>query len=76
MPQLNLYVDEATHQRIKKAAHASGMSLSKWVTEVVREKTASEWPPGVLALAGAWKHFPTIKKIRRTKAKDFPREAL
>ena len=76
MPQLNLYVDEATHQRIKQAAQSSGVSLSKWVTAVVREKTSGEWPPDVLALAGAWKDFPSLEQIRRSKGRDLPREKL
>lgn len=76
MPQLNLYVDEATHLRIKKAARSSGVSLSKWVAAVVREKTTSEWPPEVLALAGAWKGFPSLEQIRGSKGKDLPRETL
>ena len=54
MPQLNLYVDEATHLYIKRSAKASGVSLSKWVSAVVREKTAGEWPPEVLAPSGVW----------------------
>ena len=60
MPQLNLYVDDPTHQTIKAAAKAAGISLSKWVSNLVRERTADEWPPEVLALAGAWKDFPEI----------------
>jgi hypothetical protein len=76
MPQLNLYVDEATHRRIKKSAKASGVSLSKWVAACVREKTASEWPAEVLALSGAWKDFQALEDIRKTRGKDLPRETL
>ena len=76
MPQLNLYVDEATHLHIKRSAKASGVSLSKWVSAIVREKTASEWPAEVLALSGAWKDFPSLEEIRTTKGKDLPREAF
>ena len=76
MPQLNLYVDEATHLHIKRSAQASGVSLSKWVSAIVRDKTASEWPAGVLALSGAWKDFLSLEEIRRTKGKDLRRETL
>ena len=76
MPQLNLYVDEATHRQIKRSAKASGVSLSKWVSAIVREKTAGEWPAEVLALSGAWKDFPSLEEIRQTKGKDLPREAF
>ena len=76
MPQLNLYVDEATHLHIKRSAKASGVSLSKWVSALVREKTASEWPAEVLALSGTWKDFPSLKAIRKTRGKDLPRETF
>ncbi len=76
MPQLNLYVDEATHLHIKRSAKASGVSLSKWVSALVREQTASEWPPEVLALSGAWKDFPSLDAIRKTRGKDLPRETF
>ena len=76
MPQLNLYVDEPTHTRIKRAAKAAGMSLSKWVATVVSEKTATQWPAEVLALAGTWKDFPSLEEIRAGSGKDAPRETL
>ena len=76
VPQLNLYVDEATHVSIKQAAKAAGMSLSKWVSTLVRERTSSEWPPEVLALAGAWKDFPDPEELRKGYGVDLPRETL
>ena len=74
MPQLNLYVDDPTHQTIKAAAKAAGVSLSKWVSNLVRERTADEWPPEVLALAGAWKDFPGAEELRTGYGTDLPRE--
>ena len=76
MPQLNLYVDQTTHLQMKRSAKAAGVSLSKWVSAIVHEKTTSEWPADVLALAGAWKDFPSLEEIRKTKGKDLPREAF
>ena len=76
MPKLNLYVDKATHLHIKRSAKASGVSLSKWVSALVREKTAGEWPAEVLALSGAWKDFPSLGAIRKTRGKDLPRETF
>lgn len=76
MPQLNLYVDETTHLHIKRSAKASGVSLSKWVSDLVREKTAREWPAEVLALSGAWKDFPSLDDIRKTRGKDSLRETF
>ena len=76
MPQLNLYVDDPTHQTIKAAAKAAGVSLSKWVSNLVRERTSDEWPPEVLALAGAWKDFPDAKELRTGYGTDLPRETF
>ena len=76
MPQLNLYVDDPTHQTIKAAAKAAGVSLSKWVSNLVRERTSDEWPPEVLALAGAWKDFPDAEELRTGYGTDLPRETF
>lgn len=76
MPQLNLYVDESTHTRIRRAAEAAGMSLSKWVSTIVIEKTANQWPDEVLALAGAWNDFPSLKEVRAGAGQDAPRESF
>ena len=76
MPQLNLYVDKSTHTRIKRAAKAAGMSLSKWVATVVTENTAAQWPAEVLALAGTWKDFPSLEEMRAGDGQDAPRVKL
>ena len=76
MPQLNLYVDEPTHQSIKRAAKAAGVSISRWVGALVRERTAGEWPSEVLALAGAWRDFPDAEDLRAGYGRDLPRETF
>ena len=37
-PQLNLVLDPGLERAIKKAAEASGKSLSEWVRDALREK--------------------------------------
>ena len=76
MPKLNLYVDDSTHQTIKAAAKAAGVSRSKWVSNLVQERIAGEWPPEVLALAGVWKDFPDAEELRRGYGADLPRAAF
>lgn len=76
MPQRNLYVDESTHTRMRRAAEAAGMSLSKWVASMVIEKTANQWPDEVLALAGAWNDFPSLEEIRAGAREDALRESF
>ena len=74
MPQISLYLDDDTARRMKRAAKSAGLSQSRWVARLVRERTASEWPPSVVRLAGAWTDFPEAEELRRSLGTDLPRE--
>jgi hypothetical protein len=74
MAQVTLYLDRETASRTKKAAKAAGLSQSRWVAELVRQKTLGEWPRSVERLSGAWADAPTAQRLRRSKAKDAPRQ--
>lgn len=37
MPQISLYVDETTLQKIEHAAHQENVSISKWVSSKLKE---------------------------------------
>ncbi|MGH9360919.1 MAG: CopG family transcriptional regulator [Thermoanaerobaculia bacterium] len=76
MPQITLYLDAKTEMRMKAAAKAAGTSQSQWVGALIREKTASTWPPAVVALAGAWADEPFAEVPRRSATPDLPRELL
>ena len=76
MGQVTLYLDRETEAKVKAAAREAGVSLSRWVGEILRRRTASEWPASVARLAGAWKDFPTTKELRRGEGKDARREPL
>ncbi len=76
MPQVTLYLDDETQARMKAAAKAAGVSQGRWLAEVVRLKTASEWPAEVTALAGTWRDAPTAEVLRRRKVRDVRREPL
>jgi hypothetical protein len=54
MPQVTIYVDQETSRRMRAAAKAAGVSLSRWVSGLVKQRTAQEWPDSVRRLAGAW----------------------
>jgi len=75
VPQLTLYVDETTAQKIRARAAASGVSLSRWVADLVQERTATQWPAEVVALAGQWREAPDAKELRDVQGSDLPREA-
>jgi hypothetical protein len=76
MAQVTLYLDEETVERVRRAARASGLSQSRWLAELVREKTSRQWPDAVRELAGAWGDFPEADELRRPAGRDARRERL
>jgi hypothetical protein len=74
MGQVTLYLDNETEKKMKTAAGAAGVSNSRWVAGVIREKTADEWPRSIVELAGAWPEMPSLEEIRSTEGEDAPRE--
>ena len=76
MPQVTLYLDETTNARMRAAAKAAGLSQSKWLADVVRQRTATEWPAAVAELAGSWADALTVEALRRGKGRDARREPL
>jgi len=59
---------------MKEAAQAAGVSQSRWLAELIRERTANEWPQSVIDLAGAWADMPTAEELRQRHGEDVPRE--
>ena len=76
MGQVTLYLDKETEIRLRKAAKQEGLSVSKWVGDLIRRKTSREWPQEIADLAGAWSDFPTMDELRRNSTDDTPREPL
>ena len=58
VPQITLYLDDATQALVEQAALANGLSKSRWVSEIIRKYAAHEWPQACLALAGRFDDFP------------------
>lgn len=56
MPQLHLYVPDATAELLKRRAEERGLTLSKYLAEVVgKEINGGEWPEGYFEdVLGAW----------------------
>ncbi len=76
MGQITIYLDEATENRLKASARGTGLSVSRFIANLIQEKTATEWPPSVAALVGAWADFPEAEELRADLAHDEPREKL
>jgi hypothetical protein len=74
--QVTLYLDDETVERVRRAARASGLSRSRWLAQLVREKTAREWPAVVREMAGSYPDFPEAEELRRPAGRDVRRERL
>ncbi len=76
MGQVTIYIDAETEKKMIASARAAKVSRSKWITDVIREKVATEWPVSVRELAGAWEDFPMAEELRSDAGKDVAREEL
>ena len=56
MPQLHLYVPDTTAELLKRRAEERGLTLSKYLAEVVgKEVDDEEWPEGFFEdVLGSW----------------------
>ena len=76
MGQVTIYLDDENEKRVKAAAKAAGVPVSRWLATLVEEKTCNVWPEQVRQLAGAWLDFPDLTTIRQQNAKDSKRETI
>ena len=76
MGQVTIYLDSETEEKMINIVKKSGISKSKWITALIKEKTASTWPDHIFSLAGAWQDFPTAEEIRKGTGQDAKREPL
>lgn len=58
---------------MRAAVKASGLSLSKWLANMIKMKTETEWPEHILQLVGTWSDFPSAEEIRASIGADIPR---
>ena len=76
MGQVTIYLDPETEQKMQAMVKESGVSKSKWIANLIREKTTDVWPENIKQLAGAWKDLPTAEEIRKELGQDLERESL
>jgi hypothetical protein len=74
MAQVTIYLDDEVLALVKAATKISGISQSQWIAEAVRLRVKKEWPDSVVAMAGAWRDFPTAEEIRESQGPDSSRE--
>ncbi len=76
MGRVTVFLDAGTEEKMKTAAKAAGVSQSRWVADLIREKTATRWPDSIARLAGAWADFSTAEELRTGLGEDVSREPL
>ena len=76
MGQVTIYLDSKTEKKLLNIVKKSGISKSKWIADLIKEKTSQTWPEHILDLAGGWKDMPTAGEIRAGMGKDAKRESL
>ena len=65
MGRITIYLDADTERTLLHIIDKSSILKSKWIAELIREKTSNTWPENIKKLAGAWKDLPTIEEIRK-----------
>lgn len=76
MGQVTIYLNRDCERRLKQAAEEAGVPVSRWVAEVIEEKTRTDWPASIKELAGSWDEFPSAEALRDTSGSDAQREPL
>ena len=76
MGQITIYLDSEIEKKMNNVVKKSGISKSKWISNLIKEKTASSWPDNIIELAGAWSDIPTAEEIREGLGDDVEREPL
>ena len=67
MAQLSLYVDDASMERLRRSAQASGCSLSKYVGSLLADDTVSSGYP-----AGYFKLYGRLRDVDLERPADAP----
>ena len=76
MGQVTIYIDGDTEKKMMASVKAAKVSKSKWITDIIREKVATEWPASVRELVGVWEDFPSVNELRSGIGEDAKREDL
>jgi len=82
MSQVTIYMDDDAIALAKNSATAAKTSLSRWLTGLVKEKTAAQtnqgWPADFWDMAGAWSEsdFPDVTPMRANETPQAPRESF
>lgn len=59
MPQMHFYVPDAMAKQLRARARAQGLSVSRYLADVVRHELGAGWPEGFFEeVVGGWQGKP------------------
>jgi len=71
MGQVTIYLEDEIEKKMKSAAKASKVSISKWIAGVTKTRISDEWPLSVVNLSGGCMGgLPTTAEIREEYSRD------
>lgn len=76
MPQVSLYLNEKTYAKVRRAAEAESLSVSKWVSQRLDQSMAKNWPDGFDDLFGSITDDTFEAPTRDGFSADAQREAM
>ena len=76
MGQVTIYLDSETEKKMSNVIKKTGISKSKWISDLIKQKMTSTWPENIVKLAGAWTDLQTAEDIRKNMAEDADRESM
>ena len=76
MGQVTIYLDSETEKKMSNIVKKTGISKSKWISNLIKQKITTTWPENIVKLAGAWTDLPTAEDIRKNIAEDADRESI
>lgn len=76
MGQITIYLDDELIGKVQEHALSMNVSKSQWIARLIKERTRTEWPENVKALAGSWRDFPEAEELRANLGEDAEREPL
>jgi hypothetical protein len=76
MGQVTIYLDSETEKKMSTIVKKTGISKSKWISDLIKQKITTTWPENIVKLAGAWTDLPTAEDIRKNMTEDADRESI
>lgn len=77
MAQVTIYMDNNLEEKIKKLAKSTGISISKFISNILEQKVKTSWDDSVRDLSGSWsKDAAFDEDIKSYKTADVKREEL